>query len=191
MKLTNQGARVAPPKKNMNWLTKMAGLSMLAGCLALAVTPVPPEPEEIPSILRPNYVPKRLNDYTDKPIMMLLELEKQKEIWAARATAEPVKLSSLKPNRVYLYFVPQDNRWHQVITDAYGKFKQNPIEALRASTVVPGTYVGAKSDAFSYILLHNKLWQPTSRKERYEFWILTAPPTAKYVEFEPLVKGKK
>lgn len=191
MKLTNQGARVAPQKKNMNWITKMAGALMLAQCLALAVTPVAPPTEEIPSVLKPNYVPKRLHDYLEKPIMLLLDLEKQRETWAARATAEPIKISTLKPNRVYLYYVPQDNRWHQVITDAYGKLKQNPVEALRASTVVPGTYVGAKSDSFHYVLLHNKLWQPTSRRERYEYWITASPPIAKYVEFEPLMKGNK
>ncbi len=166
-------------------LLGQAALVWFASLSALAVIPTP-TPAPIPSILKPNYVPKRLTDYDDKPIMVLLEADRQVDVWASRAKAEPIKVSQLLPNRVYLYYVPRDQRWHQVITDSYGKLKRSPMEYLRASTVVPGSFLGAKNAAMRYILGRDKIWLPTSRPERYEFWVESSPPLAKYVEYEPM-----
>ncbi len=142
----------------------------------------------IAAILKPDFVPKNLRDYDDKPIAILMEVEKQREIYALRPKATQISASSFLPNRVYLYYLPKEQRWHQVLTDGYGKLNLNPLEVLRASTTLPGSSVGAKNPSQRYMLGHDKLWLPTFKKERYEFWVTSNPPLAKYVEFEPLAK---
>lgn len=177
-------------KRSMKF--KIAVTAVLAASGLWAAMPqATPSPTAIPSLLKPNSVPKNLRDYDSRPIMVLMEVEKQREVYASRVDATPVKLEQLLPSRVYLYYLPKEQRWHLVLTDSYGKLKMNPMEFLRASSIVPGSSLGAKNPTQNYILGHDKIWLPTFKKERYEFWVNSTPPLAKYVEFEPMPAPEK
>ncbi len=168
---------------------KILGIIGSVSLSALAILPTQsPSPTPISPLVKPDYVPKRLQRYEEKPILLLMEADRQREIYEQRKNALPINLSSLRANRVYLYFLPRENRWYQVVTDSYGKLKTNPMEYLRAATVLPGSFLGAKNPFQNYFLGRDRLWTPTFKKEHYEFWVDSTPPLAKYVDFDPMPK---
>ena len=125
---------------------------------------------------------------------LLFELDRQTQLFA-----EKEKLSraedpgqSLLPNRVYIHYAKEENKWIYVQTTQDGLFPQ-PLEGIRPSTILKGIFLGAKKATQKYQLNPEGIWVPTFHQEFQNYWVYSNPPkikTVTYTELPPIEETK-
>lgn len=81
---------------------------------------------------------------------------------------------ALVPSRAYAIYNREESAWAYTWTTAAGKFPE-PLELLYQGTILPGSYLGAKSPFQGYELTPDSRWVKTDEKER-EYLTLPSQP---------------